>query len=57
MTKATLKAIAKRVNAGLDKFKIGRYTYYADYENRVVIHYLEYFGGPQITFFDELPLC
>lgn len=51
MNKNTLKAIAKRIDAGEKEFTIGKYTYYANYERRTVIHY---FGSnPQITYFEE----
>lgn len=56
MSKNTLKAIARRVDAGLIEFAIGEKMYYVNYARHTVIHYLENVGGPQITYFDELPL-
>ena len=54
MNKNTLKAIAKRVDAGEKEFTIGKYTYYVNYERKTVINY---FGdNTQVTYFDWLPL-
>lgn len=55
MNKNTLKAIAKRVNAGLEKFTIGERTYFVNYEMKHVLYYEKYLGGnPQFVFFDKL---
>ena len=54
MNRNTLKAIKRRVDAGMNEFTIGERTYYVNRERKTVIYYSQYVGGPQIIYFEEL---